>query len=61
MKVNCLSCGFAVDLDDDSYSDYEGQIRCYTCGALLDVKAEEGKLKKVAVARAGKRTGREGV
>lgn len=31
MKINCLSCGFKVDLDEDAYADYEGQVKCYTC------------------------------
>jgi len=40
MKINCLSCGHTIDLDE-AYSDYEGQVKCYTCSALLEVKLEE--------------------
>jgi len=36
MNIRCLSCGHTIDLDD-AYSDYEGQIKCYTCQALLAV------------------------
>ena len=46
MKINCLSCGLNVDLDD-SYSDYEGMIKCYACDALLEVKISEGNIKSV--------------
>ena len=46
MKINCLSCGHKVDLDD-AYDDYEGQIKCFTCGAILEIKTEEGSLKTV--------------
>ena len=46
MKINCLSCGHKVELDD-VYDDYAGQIKCYACGALLELKTEEGKLKSV--------------
>lgn len=46
MKVNCLSCGHNIDLDD-SYSDYEGLIKCYACGATLEVKLVEGCIKAV--------------
>lgn len=47
MKINCLSCGFKVDLDDDAYADYEGQAKCSTCSRLLQIKIIDGKLKSV--------------
>jgi len=47
MKINCLSCGHSLELDEESYSDYEGQVKCYTCSALLEVKLEEGRIKSV--------------
>ena len=46
MKVNCLSCGHAVDLRD-SYDDYQGQIKCLTCGGLLAIHTEGGDVKSV--------------
>ena len=46
MKINCLSCGHNIDLDD-SYSDYEGLIKCYACGATLEIKLVEGNIKTV--------------
>ena len=46
MKINCLSCGHTIDLDE-TYSDYEGQVKCYTCSALLEVKLEEDCIKSV--------------
>ena len=46
MRINCLSCGHAVDLDD-AYEDYEGKIKCFACGAVLEIRAQEGKLKSV--------------
>ena len=49
MKINCLSCGFHIDLDD-AYSDYEVQIKCYTCKTILEIKAENGMLKMVKLA-----------
>jgi hypothetical protein len=45
MKINCLSCGFKVDLDD-TYDDFEGPIKCL-CGALLEIRTEEGMLKGI--------------
>ena len=49
MKINCLSCGFKVDLDD-TYEDFEGPIKCI-CGALLEVRIEEGMIKGIKLAQ----------
>lgn len=54
MKINCISCGFTIHLDD-AYEDYEGQIKCFTCQALLDVKIEEDKLKSVKLVKYSER------
>jgi len=50
MKINCLSCGFKVELDDDAYADYEGQAKCSTCSRLLQIRTIDGKLKSVQLA-----------
>ena len=46
MKINCLSCGHNVDLDD-AYDNYEGQVKCFACGAILEIKTEGGVLRSV--------------
>jgi len=46
MKINCLSCGHRIELDE-TYSDYEGQVKCYVCSALLEVKLAESLIKSV--------------
>jgi hypothetical protein len=50
MKINCLACGHKVELDD-AYGDYEGQVKCFVCSALLEVKTEQGYLKSVKLAK----------
>ena len=50
MKINCLGCGHNVDVDE-SYGDYEGQVKCFGCGAFLEIKTEGGMLQSVSVAR----------
>ncbi|MDP2896852.1 MAG: hypothetical protein Q8Q12_09885 [bacterium] len=50
MKINCLSCGHKVDLDH-VYDDYAGQVKCFACGALLEIRTEGGHLKSVGLAR----------
>jgi len=46
MKLNCLSCGHCVDLRD-CYDNYEGQVKCFTCGGLLAIRTEEGEVRSV--------------
>lgn len=53
MKINCLSCGFKVELDDDAYVDYEGQVKCCTCSRLLQIGTIDGKLKSVRLVECG--------
>jgi hypothetical protein len=48
MKVNCLSCGHKVDLDE-VYDDYNGQIKCFACRALLEIKTHLGQLKTINI------------
>jgi DNA-directed RNA polymerase subunit RPC12/RpoP len=46
MKINCIHCGHAFALDG-SYADYEGLIRCPTCGGLLDVRIQDAMVRAV--------------
>jgi hypothetical protein len=48
IKINCLSCGFKIDLDD-AYDDYEGQVKCLTCHALLDIRLDQGNIRGVKI------------
>ena len=56
MKINCLSCGHAVDLRD-AYDDYDGQVKCFACTALLEIKTEAGNLKGVRFVKLAPRPG----
>jgi len=48
MKINCISCGYKFELGD-AYEDFNGPVKCYICGATLEIKTEEGKLKSIMV------------
>jgi len=48
MMINCISCGHKIDLGED-YDHYRGPVRCWVCGALLDIKTEEGNLRSVKI------------
>ena len=56
LKLNCINCGHSISLDESVYVDYEGQIKCNACSAILSVKIEDGKLRFmdfVSVSRPG--------
>jgi DNA-directed RNA polymerase subunit N (RpoN/RPB10) len=46
MKVNCISCGHTLSLDE-AYDDYLGLVKCYVCGRLLEIKTAQGKILAV--------------
>ncbi len=47
LRLNCISCGHSVSLDENVYVDYDGPIKCNACSAILSVKMEDGKLKSM--------------
>ncbi|MGA2215304.1 MAG: hypothetical protein ABSH31_18670 [Bryobacteraceae bacterium] len=49
MKVNCLGCGFKVDLAG-SYDDYAGPIKCFACGKIMEIATQEGNVRAVRFA-----------
>jgi len=50
MKINCLSCGHKIEIDA-AYDNYEGEIKCYACGGLLEIKTDSGSVKAVRFAK----------
>lgn len=50
MKVNCITCGHSLNLDD-AYDDFDGLVRCYVCSGLFELKTADGKVKSVKFAQ----------
>ena len=46
MQINCLGCGFKVDLAD-AYDNYVGQIKCFACGAIMEIATQGGNIRAV--------------
>jgi DNA-directed RNA polymerase subunit RPC12/RpoP len=46
MQINCLGCGFKVDLAG-AYDNYVGQIKCFACGAIMEIATQEGNIRAV--------------
>jgi hypothetical protein len=49
MKINCISCGHSLSLDE-AYDDFRGMVKCYVCGGLLEIKTAAGKIESVNLA-----------
>lgn len=47
MKVNCISCGNDITLDHMIFHDYDGSIKCFCCGAMMEVKVTGGFLYSI--------------
>ena len=47
MQINCLGCGFKVDLAG-AYDDYVGQIKCFACGAIMEIATQAGNIRAVS-------------
>ena len=48
MRFNCLACRHKVELDG-AYDDFEGPVKCL-CGAMLQIRTEDGMLKGIMLA-----------
>ncbi|MBI3939338.1 MAG: hypothetical protein HY315_00750 [Acidobacteria bacterium] len=58
MRINCVSCGHKVDLDE-AYDNYEGEVKCFACSAILEIKAVEANLRSVTLVRTAARRSSE--
>jgi len=47
MRINCISCGHMLDIGD-SYDDYNGPVKCFVCGVLMEIRTEEGNVRSMA-------------
>ena len=44
MKMNCLSCGREMHLDQQVSSDFKGSIKCFSCSAAMEIQTMRGVL-----------------
>jgi ribosomal protein S27E len=52
MKINCISCEREVNLDHRVFEDYEGPVKCFSCGAMLEIKTTKGVIGTINVLNA---------
>ncbi len=46
LNLNCIACGHRLEFGD-AYEEYEGEIKCWVCSAVLAVKIQDGRLKSM--------------
>ena len=51
MQIRCNHCGHNFELDE-AYDNYEGEVKCWVCGAILEIKMKDGYLMSSRSARA---------
>jgi uncharacterized Zn finger protein len=44
MRIDCNHCDYELNLDHKVFQNYEGPIKCFCCGTVMDIKAKQGKL-----------------
>jgi hypothetical protein len=47
MRIDCVSCGYEINLDHRVFDDYAGPIKCYCCGAMMEVTTAQGLIRSV--------------
>lgn len=52
IRLSCLACGHPMELGE-AYEDYQGEIRCWGCRAVIEITLREGKLKSMKLNAAG--------
>jgi len=46
MKIVCFACHKEVALDHPIFEDYAGPVKCFMCGAVMDVDIAAGLLQR---------------
>lgn len=53
LKIKCIDCFNAIELDGGVCVSGQTDIRCKKCGALMTITIEEGKIKKLILKKSG--------
>jgi uncharacterized Zn finger protein (UPF0148 family) len=59
MKLNCLSCGHNFDIDQMYADRYDGEVKCWICGAMHELQTEHGSIRKVHLSERSAHPGRQ--
>jgi hypothetical protein len=46
MRISCLSCRREINLDHPVFHNYQGTVKCFACGKMMDITTIEGALSQ---------------
>ena len=49
MQLPCMGCGREVNLDHVIFDNYEGPVKCFCCGTMMEVRIVRGVLDSIVV------------
>ena len=49
MRMTCIACGTEVNLDHVVFENYNGPVKCFSCGSLMEVRTAQGVVDNVAL------------
>jgi len=48
MNMICISCNRDVNLDHVIFENYHGPVKCFSCGAMMEIRTVGGVLDSAA-------------
>ena len=45
MRIICTKCKSEVGLNHEVFRDYQGPVKCFCCGTIMDIKVKGGILE----------------
>ena len=48
MNMICIACNRDVNLDHVIFENYDGPVKCFSCGAMMEIRTVGGVLDSVA-------------
>jgi hypothetical protein len=46
MRIQCLSCREEINLDHPVFYNYQGPVKCFGCGQMMQIRTIEGALAR---------------
>ena len=47
MRINCVSCGDEINLNQDLFNDYDGPIKCFICSTMMEITTAQGVINSI--------------
>ena len=47
MRINCVSGGHEINLNQDLFNDYEGPIKCFICSTMMEITTTQGVINSI--------------